>query len=424
MKWLSLSLYLEDKKGGFIDNCTLCGQCVMDCPAIPFTELKDYDPQDIQEKTLELLRDNKPSKEAYIRAYSCMECLTCFESCPQELDPHLINMICRANLVRCGQEAPRALKFALPQNRFNFNSILSSIQIKPSEVRWLREVPSGAEAKDVVLFLGCGIHIFPDEIFTLLDIFQQMEVDFVTLGGIDFCCGIPNLLVGDVEGAEKMARRLIQAIDSFKPRKVIFICPGCIEQFQKIISQFLPLPWELQFVTQFLTDNFERLGKLKPVERKVTLQDPCPLVRGNKKADHLRKILRAIPAVELIEMEHNKENCYCCGGGALASSPMVARQIRDRRLEEAKSTGAEVLLECCPGCHLTFMQEEYRFPFQAQTLISLLGKAMDIHYDAKLRRYFNSGDYDKVMHEAREYIQESEFTEEELHSFLSKYFNR
>ena len=133
------------------------------------------------------------------------------------------------------------------------------------------------------------------------------------------------------------------------------------------------------------TESLARLiedGKLrltKPVRRKVTYHDPCylgrqsepPLVwKGEYKTTHgcmqyadppkkinrgvggvfdePRRILRAIPGIEFVEMPRIREYAFCCGGGGGVPEafPELARQTALHRLDEAASVGAECLVDC------------------------------------------------------------------------------
>jgi Fe-S oxidoreductase len=64
--------------------------------------------------------------------------------------------------------------------------------------------------------------------------------------------------------------------------------------------------------------------------------------------------LQSVPGVELVEMERNRKDAFCCGGGSgnfvtdlLAGSADSPARIRAR---EACDTGADTLAVACPSC--------------------------------------------------------------------------
>jgi len=65
-------------------------------------------------------------------------------------------------------------------------------------------------------------------------------------------------------------------------------------------------------------------------------------------------IISAIPGVKLIEMDRNKQNALCCGGGSgnLFTDVLSSGNERPARLRvrEAKATGATVIAVSCPLC--------------------------------------------------------------------------
>ena len=73
--------------------------------------------------------------------------------------------------------------------------------------------------------------------------------------------------------------------------------------------------------------------------------------------DAPRNILKAIPGVELFEMERIREAAWCCGagGGAHEAYPEFSRSTANERLEEAQSTGADAIVTACPWCERNFM---------------------------------------------------------------------
>ena len=59
-----------------------------------------------------------------------------------------------------------------------------------------------------------------------------------------------------------------------------------------------------------------------------------------------------IPGLTLVEMASTRENSLCCGGGgggAWGDYPRTQR-LNVLRVEEALSTGAEVIATACPYC--------------------------------------------------------------------------
>jgi Fe-S oxidoreductase len=67
-----------------------------------------------------------------------------------------------------------------------------------------------------------------------------------------------------------------------------------------------------------------------------------------------RKVLAAIPGLELSEMRSNRKSASCCAGGTWGNCDRFAKRIQIDRLREARATGAEVLVTACPKCQIHF----------------------------------------------------------------------
>lgn len=87
---------------------------------------------------------------------------------------------------------------------------------------------------------------------------------------------------------------------------------------------------------------------------KVAYHDSCFLGRWNGIYDLPRRVLGRIPGVERVEMEGNRENTLCCGGGngnfftdLLGGDKNSPSRVRVR---QALSCGAEVIAVACPVC--------------------------------------------------------------------------
>ena len=63
---------------------------------------------------------------------------------------------------------------------------------------------------------------------------------------------------------------------------------------------------------------------------------------------------------QVSEMQHNKGQSWCCGVSSMMNCDDKSKALRKARLDEAKATGAKVLITTCPKClaHLTCMKDE------------------------------------------------------------------
>jgi hypothetical protein len=87
----------------------------------------------------------------------------------------------------------------------------------------------------------------------------------------------------------------------------------------------------------------------------VTLHDSCHIARVSEVYEAPRQLIKAIPGVKLVEMEHNREKAHCCGSVlTLIKDPPIAAEIGKSRIDEAVAAGADKLLALCPCCQFQF----------------------------------------------------------------------
>jgi Fe-S oxidoreductase len=100
-------------------------------------------------------------------------------------------------------------------------------------------------------------------------------------------------------------------------------------------------------------------GKEKKIKNQIICYEPKrPRYNGAHGIyDPPRDILKAIPGLELVEMERIREYAWCCGsgGGAKEGYPEFSNWTATERIEEAKATGAEALVTACGWCERNFM---------------------------------------------------------------------
>jgi len=91
---------------------------------------------------------------------------------------------------------------------------------------------------------------------------------------------------------------------------------------------------------------------------KFTVQVTCQLVRknfGDPVADDLRFVVKAVVGEEnFIDMQPNRSQNYCCGGGGGALQggfPDLRRTYGLRKHQQIMATGASYCITPCHNCH-------------------------------------------------------------------------
>jgi len=379
MRYRSLADLWNDEKENITGNCTLCGLCLEACPVFPLLGFDHKSPSELQEERINGLKGGPITKETYDMVWACSRCAHCLDACPEELDPFAMQYILRAELVRRGHKPPESPPRRPPEPY--------------SDVRILSHVPNESDEsgqKDVVYFPGCNAVLKPTIVYHMLDILDRIDVDYVSLAGSygDVCCGSPHLTKGEPEKAEQAARNLISAVTRFRPAKLVLKCPGCMNRLKNLFSKFIHFDFEVQYVSEYLNENLDKSTFTQPIEKTVTLHDSCNLGRGCGDYESVRKLLRSIPGIRLVEMEHNRENAGCCySAPAFGWYPGAGKIIRGQTLADAGNSGAQILATGCGGCMRTFAAEKEKdgsgLSFLVEDFITIVAEAMGIIYPAR-----------------------------------------
>ena len=250
-----------------------------------------------------------------------------------------------------------------------------------------KDLSTGKEKAEVLYFAGCTYSLDPNlqkVAQNTVKLLNEAGVDVGILGTKEKCCASPAFQIGNEELFEEYAIENIEVFNQLGVKKVVSSCAGCYGLFKTHYSLLdKDMDFEVVHAVEYL-DELIQEGRLEPKKRfplRVTYHDPCHLGRlsetkipsGGKEErvlgvlpvkdipkavgmngifDPPRNILKSIPGVELLEMERTREYSWCCGsgGGVKSAFPEFALWSAEERLEEAKATGAEALVTCCPWC--------------------------------------------------------------------------
>ena len=187
----------------------------------------------------------------------------------------------------------------------------------------------------------------------LLRLLRAAGVSFGVLGDDEPCCGEAVLSVGHTSYFQELAQRTARVFRERGVTRLMTISPHCYDVFKNRYPR-VDSGWESLHYTQYLSTLIQegRLSFDRSIDLKVTCHDPCYLARHNGESDAPRRILKAIPGVELVEMQHAGLETLCCGGGGGRMWMETAAGVRfsDLRVEEARATGAGALVTACPFC--------------------------------------------------------------------------
>jgi glycolate oxidase iron-sulfur subunit len=213
------------------------------------------------------------------------------------------------------------------------------------------------DGPDIAYFVGCGADIVSQAAAqATLALLQRFARSVHILD--NNCCGLPAWSYGDLDAARKLAEKNLPLLTSGEFDRVVTDCSSCAAFLKKIPRLFAagdPRRPEAQAAASRIQDVSEWLSaEAVPSSRalagkRVTFHDPCHASRGQGLVKAPRELLRRMPGAVFVELP---EADWCCGGaGSYALSHYdLAMQVLDRKMENLKKTGADVLVTTCPAC--------------------------------------------------------------------------
>jgi Fe-S oxidoreductase len=142
----------------------------------------------------------------------------------------------------------------------------------------------------------------------------------------------------------------------------------------------LPVRSVLELVWEYVASGRIKVDPAKNPAR-VTLHDPCNLVRWGGISEPQRRILKAVCA-DVVEMTPNREQNYCCGGGGglLSLSEYGERRIASgaTKAEQIRRTGAKVVATPCHNCadQLLELNKHYKLGVEIMSVSELAYNAL------------------------------------------------
>ncbi|MDF1606066.1 heterodisulfide reductase-related iron-sulfur binding cluster [Nocardioides sp. YIM 152315] len=172
------------------------------------------------------------------------------------------------------------------------------------------------------------------------------------------CCGALSVHNGRDEEARAFARGVVDTFDRAGVDQVVVNAAGCgsaMKEYADLLADDPAYAQRAQIFAGRVRDVAELLDELgpvaprHPVEAVVAYHDACHLAHAQGVRMQPRRLLEAIPGVELREIPEPE---LCCGSAGVYNllNPEPARELGKRKAANIVATGADVLVTANPGC--------------------------------------------------------------------------
>ena len=361
-------------------SCTECGRCSDMCPAYavgrplspkmitiklrdqayrqyPLLPAKKAD--NPKEATPEIIGDLIQPDEVW----SCTTCGACEEECPVMIEyiDKMIDM--RRHMIETAQ------------NPKTFNQVLTYFEKtgnpfgKPAAKRadWIKEQPDvpvkilkEGDSTDVLFFVDSYGSYDPRVQAIVMAIakgLQRAKIDFGILGPEEGDSGHQVRRLGEEGLFQVLVEQNMAALESVQFKRIVTTDPHAFNTLKKDY----PKPFEVQHYSQFFQELVHQgILKLRTgvnTTDRYTYHDPCYLGRHNEVYQEPRDLLRAIPGLQLVEMERARDRSFCCGGGDVILWHEIEQEemrMAGKRIQMAREASANVIVTACPFCLIHF----------------------------------------------------------------------
>jgi glycolate oxidase iron-sulfur subunit len=382
-------------------HCIHCGLCLNHCPTYRLWGLEADSPRGRIRQMVLVDEGRLPLGDSFVQHIDqCLDCRACETACPagveygklveaaraqieQNYRRPLKSRIARSLVYRHLLPYPRRIAGVARLLRFYQRSGLQILARRSGLLRLLgladserlmppverefffsqlgRTFPAqGRRRARVALFAGCisqvsfgGLHHATIRVLTA----NGCEV-IVPEGQL--CCGALAAHAGVRDVARQLARANLKVFLGGDYDAVITNAAGCgstLKEYDQLLAADDPAHQDaLAFRAKMrdATEFLDELGVITPlgeVPLRVTYQDSCHLLHGQKVREAPRRLIRAVPGVELVEMRLS-DNCCGSAGVYNVTQTQTSLQLLAEKMQCAKETGAEAIVTANPGCLL------------------------------------------------------------------------
>ena len=383
-----------------LDDCVHCGFCLPTCPTYLLWGQETDSPRG-RIHLMKLRRDGRDTaSDSFVRHIdSCLGCMACVTACPSGVQYDSLLEAARPQVEReanrgAGDRAFRRLIFAvfphpsrlrvlswplglyqklgiqrllhktgvlglLPARLQAMERLLPPITFGASPLP-ARIPAQGTQRRRVGLLLGCVQRVFFGNVNDATARVLAAEGCEVVIPQTQQCCGALAEHAGEEKDAMEFARRLIDAFDASQVDTIVINAAGCgsaMKRYGHLLRNDPAYAARAKAFAAKCRDISEVLVELEPraprgtVRLKAAYHDACHLQHAQGVRAQPRRLLQAIPGVEVREIGESE---ICCGSAGIYNllEPGPATELRDRKVRNILKTDAEAIVSSNPGCLL------------------------------------------------------------------------
>ena len=238
----------------------------------------------------------------------------------------------------------------------------------------------GKKQGTVAFFTGCVMN-------SMMGSINRASVKLLTAAGYDvmvpgdqICCGALANHAGLRSTAEGMAKANIAAFPVETLDAIIINAAGCgamLKEYPLLIEGADQFSSKVKDIAEFLASTriFDRLKN--PLKQRVGYDDPCHLIHGQGVKSEPRKLLKAIPGIEFVEVEGADQ---CCGSAGIYNITQneLSMEILGRKMEKIQKAQIDVLATGNPGCMFQFKYGAKRLGMKLEVVhpVELLARSL------------------------------------------------
>ena len=418
---------LEALAADAADRCIGCGKCFEVCPTAHEVGLDAGEAKTRVSELIGLTRAGGIAAEPLSKwLNACDGSARCSDACPEEINVRQWVTIAKLKALEAGR--PREVGSTNAANRFRHMAqavrLLASMQL-PSETLKKIVAPAEKRTADVLFYTGCNVLRTPHIVLNVMDILDALELDFDVVGGTAHCCGVYQFQEADLPTYERMGHRTFQRFGQSGASKVLTWCPTCTKNFDELEKDVEAPSFDLGHVSEFLAASVDALKtRFKPGQpkRRVVIHEHLGI---GATLSSVRKLLAAVPNLELVELPQNSGFSYACGGQAAKFKEREAA-IHRALAEGAVAAGADTVVTMYHSCHRALAGAEAIYPLKVVNFTDVIAEALGRggHPDY-YQLYKQGGAMDEAVAAARKFLQGNgvKIDEASIQSLTADIFN-